>query len=55
MEHSEAVTESCQCAYGVEASSSGNFLSYKQDFSGIAFTYCPMCGKKLEWENEMGR
>jgi hypothetical protein len=36
------------CIRGIEVTLEGNHLAYTCDFSGIQFTFCPICGKKLE-------
>ena len=40
----------CQCVYGLGIPGRGHDaqLVYTKVFVGIAFKFCPMCGKKLE-------
>jgi hypothetical protein len=49
-DESIVVTERCPercCVRGIEVTLTGNHLAYSEDFGGIQFPFCPMCGRKF--------
>ena len=54
-QHTDRLCKStCHCVYGlgIPDKERNARLVYSNDFIGISFQYCPMCGRKLEAANE---